>query len=365
MKTVLALENFQSHEKSKLEIDEGLTLITGPNSSGKSSLIRALSALISNPSGGKSFIKYGEDFALVELTLEGKETVYWQRKKDTVLYKIGDGTFIKMGRGNVFDVMTDFPMIRDDSDEIVNIQDEWSVTFPFGYSNTDLFALFENVIGSLSNSILPEMKKDETEIKRMVDTNKISLDSLLSKLSQVESGYSSIDRSMLDRYLVEVEKMQSDLWYMKEDYCKMEQLYSLSRYRFDEPIDESPLKIYLELVTDNEKLSLLSRMLEQHFDTDVDVSSLSDIEILEKDYNQIVLLEQIFAVDIHEMEILIDVSILEDKDFLDGVIFSMGQLQKSIETLDAQLKDVETEIGKIDVCPLCGNQLRGDDHDHS
>ena len=60
MSTLLKVKNLQSIGDTEVEVD-GFTVITGPNNSGKSALVRAVIGLTSNYSGNKhSWVRKGQ-----------------------------------------------------------------------------------------------------------------------------------------------------------------------------------------------------------------------------------------------------------------------------------------------------------------
>lgn len=66
----LILENFQSHGYSEMALSEGLNVIVGESSHGKSAIYRALDWLYDNAGGNpRNFIKKGESFAKVTVEL--------------------------------------------------------------------------------------------------------------------------------------------------------------------------------------------------------------------------------------------------------------------------------------------------------
>jgi len=65
----IILKNFQSHEDSEINFNNGFNCIIGPNNSGKSSLIRALSFIFEGRFN-KSWIRTGTNQTLVEVILD-------------------------------------------------------------------------------------------------------------------------------------------------------------------------------------------------------------------------------------------------------------------------------------------------------
>lgn len=64
----LAIKDFQSHEKTKIEFSPNVTAIVGQSNVGKTSVVRALNWLVNNRPRGDSFIRKGEKE--VEVTLD-------------------------------------------------------------------------------------------------------------------------------------------------------------------------------------------------------------------------------------------------------------------------------------------------------
>ncbi|WP_027178348.1 AAA family ATPase [Maridesulfovibrio bastinii] len=83
----IRLENFLAHGSTELEFDEGVTVLTGPNNSGKSSIVEALRCIATNPAP-KNFIRHGAKKAKVELELENDVRVIWIREKGHARYEV-------------------------------------------------------------------------------------------------------------------------------------------------------------------------------------------------------------------------------------------------------------------------------------
>jgi exonuclease SbcC len=91
------VSNFQSIKKANIII-EGFTVITGPNNSGKSALMRAIRGVFLNL-GGTSFVRHGENQAEVTLSFDG-HTVCWEKGKGGAQYTINQGKpLTNVGRG--------------------------------------------------------------------------------------------------------------------------------------------------------------------------------------------------------------------------------------------------------------------------
>jgi len=72
------VKNFQSIKDAEVEV-EGFTVITGPNNSGKTALIRAIRGAFQNTSG-TGFVRHGEKSCRVEVELGPEEGFAWEKK---------------------------------------------------------------------------------------------------------------------------------------------------------------------------------------------------------------------------------------------------------------------------------------------
>ncbi len=83
----IILKDFLAHADTEIELDEGMTVLTGPNNSGKSSVVEALRCIATNPLP-KHFIRHGAKVARVELEMDDGMRVAWIRKKATAWYEV-------------------------------------------------------------------------------------------------------------------------------------------------------------------------------------------------------------------------------------------------------------------------------------
>ncbi|SMF25467.1 AAA family ATPase [Desulfovibrio gilichinskyi] len=106
----IILKNFLAHAHTEIELGPGMTVLTGPNNSGKSSVVEALRCIATNPLP-KHFVRHGAKVARVELEMDDGTKVAWIRKKATAWYEItrpGEQeheTYAKFGRKPPEDVM--------------------------------------------------------------------------------------------------------------------------------------------------------------------------------------------------------------------------------------------------------------------
>ncbi|SDK44490.1 exonuclease SbcC [Maridesulfovibrio ferrireducens] len=106
----IILKNFLAHAYTEIELGSGMTVLTGPNNSGKSSVVEALRCIATNPLP-KHFVRHGAKVARVELEMDDGTKVAWIRKKATAWYEVTKPgadeheTYAKFGRKPPEDVM--------------------------------------------------------------------------------------------------------------------------------------------------------------------------------------------------------------------------------------------------------------------
>jgi hypothetical protein len=90
----IEVQDFMSHSMTRVSLASGLTLLTGANDIGKTSIFRALKALSTNDAAAK-FIRHGRDLTCVTVGLENEVIVNWSfvdRKSIKPLYTVSNGS---------------------------------------------------------------------------------------------------------------------------------------------------------------------------------------------------------------------------------------------------------------------------------
>lgn len=83
----LTLENFLAHGRTVIDLGPGLTVLVGPNNSGKSAVVEGLRCLATNPAP-RHFIRHGAKQARVEAEFSDGTRVTWIRKDKSSGYEI-------------------------------------------------------------------------------------------------------------------------------------------------------------------------------------------------------------------------------------------------------------------------------------
>jgi exonuclease SbcC len=95
----LIIENFQSHEKTELNLDPGVNIITGASQAGKTAILRALYWLLHNrPSGDRIRSNFAKGATKVMIETSEGDSI-WHVKDDKInSYALGNEVFDKIGR---------------------------------------------------------------------------------------------------------------------------------------------------------------------------------------------------------------------------------------------------------------------------
>ena len=91
------IQNFQSIEDAEVEID-GFTVITGPNNSGKSALMRAIRGVFTNAPAGP-LVRHGAKHLSVGLAFPDGSTVLWEKGSKLNRYTVNGKELSSVGRG--------------------------------------------------------------------------------------------------------------------------------------------------------------------------------------------------------------------------------------------------------------------------
>ncbi len=96
MSVHVRIQNFQSIEDASIEVD-GFTVVTGPNNSGKSALMRAIRGVFTNAPAG-ALVRHGTSHLTVDLAFEDG-VVRWEKGKKLNRYTVNGKVLDNVGRG--------------------------------------------------------------------------------------------------------------------------------------------------------------------------------------------------------------------------------------------------------------------------
>jgi energy-coupling factor transporter ATP-binding protein EcfA2 len=91
------IQNFQSIKDQTIVLD-GLTVITGPNNSGKTAVMRAIQGVFNNPPAG-SLVRHGATHLTVTLEFDDGNTIIWEKGDKINRYTLNGKVLDLVGRG--------------------------------------------------------------------------------------------------------------------------------------------------------------------------------------------------------------------------------------------------------------------------
>lgn len=315
------------------EFNKGINLIIGSNASGKSSLFYAIENCLTNPNGVSDCINY--DAHETQVTIENNEqSVTWTRTLDSCSYKnnITGKNFVKASKLDCRDI-ADLGFYYDKKDNVVNIHNEWSILFPFGESDSDMFRLFEDIFNiSCSFLIIDEMKKDEQSVKsNMTQTQNLKAD-LQCRCDKLNAIKDNVNEQDINFYTDLVTNTLQQASKLREDYNNYSRSALLSNVILPEVFDVS--KLY---------------------------ETYHTYQDLDNDYNNYQHYKEKSCLSIPKVHIDIDFEPPHElRDIYNRYHTNMTCVQNSelqLQQLDQQKNTILENISKIKVCPTCGRPL--------
>ena len=217
----LHIENFQAISDIELDFETGINIIVGQSNSGKTSVLRAIDTVVNNNSGSAEFIKKGTTRSTVSMTYDDND-VTWSRTNKEIEYNINNEKYLKVGGTDLFKLLPDNGFVRDPQGEFSNLEDEWTLPFPFYKSGSEIFKLFENIFAvSDSAKILKNMKDGEDTCKRELADNE-------KEIAHINLKIDAINKLNIEESVNKLKEFKEE---MKKGYklTTEDKLYRLSK----------------------------------------------------------------------------------------------------------------------------------------
>jgi len=175
----LLIQNFQKHEKLKIEFDPKITVISGPSDVGKSSILRALKWICLNHPQGDAFIRNGSKGTTVQLFVDDNK-IGRKRSKSLNAYYLNNEEYKAFGQ-DVPDTISSFLKM----DEI-NFQGQQDAPFWFSLSAGEVSRQLNSVIdlGIIDDALSAIGKK----VRHFQSTTQISKERLRTAKDQKEES---------------------------------------------------------------------------------------------------------------------------------------------------------------------------------
>ena len=403
------LSNFQSIGAAKLSFETGITLLVGQSNSGKSAILRAIKAVLNNPSRAKTYIKHGKTSSCVEITVDNN-TISWGRSGKESSYTINDESYAKVGNKTLFDLLPDNGFVRDDEDNIMNIEGELELPFPFDRTPSQLFKLFENIFCvSDSATILKSFKDDELRYNKEISTTEEKLKRLAAKATALDELEKEVDLNGVKRDLKSFKELYDNYEELSSDISHVQRCAAISGLVFDEVTEpetytleeyvetrkdlsflfhvvtrqkflkelEPVLKVpdtldgYEELSGDLSIIENAHRLdnLEMDMESPMETTTLDDYLELYEDIKEIERSEKASKFNMDDVPEISEQPLLETylemlSDYKDIVnCYQSCKAKKSAyEEAEQKIGTLQEKLKDYKVCPLCGHELTGEEN---
>ena len=365
------LENFQSISKASLEFVQGINIIVGQSNSGKSAILRAVKGSVLNPSGSQKYIKNKTKGFKVNINYAGNN-IEWSREKSPK-YIVNGEEYKKTGNSNLTDLVDNSGFVLDEDKNLMNIESELELPFPFDKSNSELFKLFEKNIFCVSDStaIVKLIKADEDEANKNKDNAEYELERSKNKLQAITELEAEVDldklingRNALAGLINNKEKLTLDITDLHD---KINVGKVLNKAIPMVEVNQEVIDNYVSLLADTKKLNEIrgvGKVLQAMPTASTpDALNISDYTELKDAITQLEQANELTSIlSPLEAPTMRDVngeytSLRSDINSLLQLREQAQMVQKNISDLQAQIDLLKIEKGKIKVCPLCGNKI--------
>ena len=346
----ITIQNFQSHEKAKLEFHPGVNVIIGSSDSGKTAIIRALRWVIWNrPSGNTIQSHWGGDTVVAIETEDAVKVIRSKGKIDKYISHVTgeeDMEFKAFGT-SVPEEIVQFFNINE-----INLQRQFDSSFLLSETPGAVASHF-NKIAHL-DKIDSGLQKINSWIREL--TSNIKYKEEQEKKSQEElTRYEHLDK--FESEVEVLEEMSSQLTQYRSKYQKLLSLIeSITDIKVDIQVEEYDLRCEKSLnaiLTDIDKKYKL-QLQQEAIDNLLDVITNIQYEIKEEEK----------LTDVGE-PISIILGLYTEKKTAVDLNTSLVKLLSSINNIILRLNNakgiqakLQAEWDKIEICPFCGSKLK-------
>lgn len=377
------ITNYESITHTKFQI-EGFTTLIGRNYLGKSSVLRAINAALTNKDG-TDFISWGQSFCEVHIIFPDLD-VLWHKEDGNNFYRINGKEYTKIGRGTPPQEILDAgyrPISIGDLKVNLNYAVQFFPLFLVDKRDSKSADILTSVYGldriyraiglcnkeQRSNSDLLKLReKDLVMVGRGMEKFKPFPD-IAAKLPDLKNKKKELEKEEAD-----IKKIQ--LWgvNLRTLSIQARRLKPVSDIVIPEPQkiteDIGELQKLVQYNTSVNQISIFLKRIKPVQDITLPEKNVSDIKALFSEYQKLFvwnnthkkLSDEIARLDsIKKVKIPTPTVDMEDipklKQTFDRVKALSSEvkgLQVSIGNLTAEIEKVEKELDSFDLCPLCG-----------
>ena len=345
----IRLHNACSIRDFTLSLEPGkIYIISGGNNSGKSSLFYSLSSALLNSKETKCYInnealKEDKNATMeVELVDDNGSSYIYQRTPSSAKYFIDGKEYKKLGRGNLFDLIErQIPGLLYDptaDKKIVNIQGEENNLFPFNMSEGEQFKLFEKIFNiSSTTDILRSMKLDEDDIDHKIEDNTRQITDNTTKKNVYTNLVNTIKSEDIQRY---TDYFTTNLNILSNQYNDI----NLCNTLIISYNNTQQLKNKQQGLTITEQHRDIEKDFLKACKLAADIQATQDLKNTKRVFN---------VSDYNELN--------SDVLKVQSLEIDYNNYCKELLDLDVELQSIRKQLSTVEICPVCGKPLEGDD----
>ena len=341
----IEINNFQSHEKSILELDAGVNIIVGTTDSGKSSIMRAINKVLRNRPFGDGFCSHWGGKTSILVKTENAE-IEWSKSKPDA-YRLNNTKFTAFGADVPEEIKQELNM------DVVNIQSQHDSSFLISDSPGEVANHF-NKIAHLENINIAQK-----QVRGWLTSLNNTLKSKQAELKEKQAKYKEFE--YLDKFEIEVEEVEKQEAKLKQTQNASTQLKELIKSigEIEQEISDNENVLQAEKLIEK-ILSYHSRLEEKqktHSNITYLISEINNTETSIAENELLTKAEKPIAALLEKYELLEtkNKGVKALKDIIGDIDYCEDKLNKKQRILAEKQKKFKELFP--DICPLCSQNL--------
>lgn len=377
------ITNYESIAHTKVVID-GFTTLIGRNYLGKSAVLRAINAALTNKDGTE-FIRWGERYCEVRIKFSDLD-ILWHKEDGNNFYKINGKEYTKIGRGSPPQEILDLgfrPIVVGDEKINLNYAVQFFPLFLVNKRDSKSADILTSVYGLdriyKAIDLCNKEQRANADILRIREKDLKLVEEGLLKFSTFPEVISKIPdikirKKQLEANESEILKIRGWVLSMRDLAIHTKRLKGVS----DVVIPESDAisssineyRILIRYVIDVNQLSSFVKRVEPIHGVNIPEDKVSDIKNMFSEYQKLLIWNNQYnklSKDIDRLKLVNEIQLpvssvpVEDLPKLESMRDRLGlyatdykRCESDIKNINLEIEEIEKELESFDICPLCG-----------